>query len=252
MSIRRLGNSLLSMLPVGLNDATTQLFYEMVFRKRHIQGLFEARKYRGRSRMAMHLGCGNVIMGGWINIDLNPCADLMLDARERLPFPDGSFSTIYSEHFYEHFNYPRDITHLLSECYRVLEAGGLHSFGVPDGEIVLRHYTTHEYAEHAAAQIRWNPEWCRTQMDHVNYCLRQNGEHRWYYDEETMRRLLERVGFVAIQRRQFDPTLDQEARRVGTMYMQCRKPNNLLSSAVESLSYKSGDGRSGSQMLCAA
>jgi hypothetical protein len=60
-------------------------------------------------------------------------------------------------------------------------------------------------------------------MDHVNYCMRQNGEHCWYYDEETMRRLLESVGFVEIQRREFDPELDQETRRVGTLYMQCRK-----------------------------
>ena len=33
-------------------------------------------------------------------------------------------------------------------------------------------------------------------MDHVNYMMRQNGEHRWCYDEETMRLLLESVGFV--------------------------------------------------------
>jgi hypothetical protein len=39
-----------------------------------------------------------------------------------------------------------------------------------------------------------------------------------------MRLLLERVGFVEIQRREFDVRLDQEVRRVGTMYMQCMKP----------------------------
>lgn len=61
-------------------------------------------------------------------------------------------------------------------------------------------------------------------MDCINYSMRQNGEHRWYYDEETMRLLLESVGFVEIQRREFDPRLDQELRRVGSLYMQCRKP----------------------------
>jgi predicted SAM-dependent methyltransferase len=124
---------------------------------------------------------------------------------------------------------------MFSECYRVLEPGGSHSFGVSDGEMVLRHYTTHEYAEHAAAQLRLNPEWCMTQMDHVNYCMRQNGEHRWYYDEETMRRLLQSVGFVAIQRREFDPKQDQELRRTGTMYMQCMKPKTEPTPAVDSL-----------------
>jgi predicted SAM-dependent methyltransferase len=234
MSLRSLGNSLLGTLPVGLRDATRHLVDEVVYRERHMQGLLKARKYRARRGMAMHLGCGNNIKDGWVNVDLNPSADLMLDTRERLPFADGTFSTIYSEHFYEHFNYPRDITHLFSECYRVLEPGGVHSFGVPDGEMVLRHYTTRENAAHEAAQLRWNPEWCRTQMDHVNYCLRQNGEHRWYYDEETMGQLLQSVGFVAIQRREFDPKLDQELRRVGTMYMQCMKPTAVPTPALES------------------
>jgi predicted SAM-dependent methyltransferase len=224
MNIRSVGNSLLSVLPRGLHDATTHLVYEVVYRERHMLGTLKARRYRGRRGMSMHLGCGNVVKPGWVNIDLNPSADVMLDARERLPFADGSFSSIYSEHFYEHFGYPQDITHLFSELYRVLEPGGTHSFGVPDGEMVLRHYTTREYADHAAAQLYWNPAWCKTQMDHVNYCLRQNGEHRWYYDEETMRTLLESVGFGSVRRREFDPALDQERRRVGTLYMQCVKP----------------------------
>jgi predicted SAM-dependent methyltransferase len=235
MNVRSLGNSLLSLLPTGLHEATTHLVYEMVYRERHIRGMFKARRYRGRCGMAMHLGCGNNIKEGWVNIDLNRSADLTLDVRERIPFADNTFRTIYSEHFYEHFGYPRDITHLLSECYRLLEPGGVHSFGVPDGGMVLRHYTTFEYADHAAAQLRWNPEWCKTQMDHVNYCLRQNGEHRWYYDEETMRRLLESVGFVSVSRREFDPNADQEMRRVGTMYMQCVKPQAQPSPATECL-----------------
>jgi predicted SAM-dependent methyltransferase len=224
MNVRELGKSLISVLPVGFRDPVTQLAYELVYRKRHIQGVFKSRQYRGRHGMALHLGCGPNIKSGWVNVDLNSAADLTLDARERLPFADGVFSIIYSEHFYEHFRYPRDIRHLLSECYRVLEPGGIHSFAVPDGEMVLRHYTTREYADHAEAQLRCNPPWCRTQMDHVNYCLRQDGEHHWYYDEETMRLLLEEIGFIDVKRRDFDPTLDLENRRVGSMYMQCIKP----------------------------
>jgi predicted SAM-dependent methyltransferase len=227
MGLRSVGNSLLSVLPRGLHEATTHLAYEVVYRERHIVGSVKARKYRGKRGMKMHLGCGNVVKPGWVNVDLNPAADLMLDAREPMPLDDASFVHVYSEHFYEHFAYPRDITHLFREVHRILEPGGTHSFGVPDGEMVLRHYTTNEYADHAAAQLHWNPAWCKTQMDHVNYCLRQNGEHRWYYDEETMRQLLEGVGFTAVKRRDFDAEQDQERRRVGTMYMQCEKPRSI-------------------------
>lgn len=224
MSVRGVGNSLISLLPVGFRNPTTQFAYELVYRKRHITGVLRSRRYRDRHGLKLHLGCGNNLKAGWVNVDLNPAADLTLDVRERLPFADQTFSLIYSEHFYEHFQYPGDITHLFSECFRILEPGGIHSFAVPDGEMVLRHYTTREYADHGEAQLRFNPSWCRTQMDHVNYCLRQNGEHHWYYDEETMRLLLESIGFADVKRREFDPTLDQEHRRVGSMYIQCSKP----------------------------
>ena len=226
MYIKRLGSSLLSALPVGLGATVKQLALELDYRRRHLNGVLKARKYRGRRGMKMHLGCGHRVKDGWVNIDLNSAADLTLDVRERLPFRNDTFRTIYSEHFLEHFDYPDNIMRLLSECYRVLEPGGIHSFGVPDGEKVLRYYVTREYADFSEAQRKWNPAWCKTQMDHVNYCMRQDGEHRWYYDEETMRMLLGSVGFVEIHRRDFDPEFDQEARRVGTMYMKCAKPNS--------------------------
>jgi predicted SAM-dependent methyltransferase len=224
MNVKRLGATVICVMPIGLGSATKQLAVEAVYLTRHLKGKFKARQYRGRHGMAMHLGCGNRIKNGWVNIDLEPTADLSLDVRERLPFADDAFSIIYSEHFLEHFDYPNEITKLLSECYRVLEPGGVHSFSVPDGEKVLRYYVTQEYADFPQAQKKFNPAWCKTQMDHVNYCMRQDGEHRWYYDEETMRMLLETVGFVEVQRREFDPELDQEFRRVGSMYMKCTKP----------------------------
>jgi predicted SAM-dependent methyltransferase len=235
--IRRLGTPLIHALPTSLREAAEQFATEVAIRKRHHRGLIKARKYRGRRGMAMQLGSADKIKEGWVNIDLNPTADLTLDLREPLPFPDNTFRIIYSEHLLEHFDYPRDITNLLSECYRVLEPGGIHSFAVPDGERALGYYTMRHNADPALAQlhadvaqakIRWYPSWCRTQIDHVNYLMRQNGEHRWIYDEETMRLLLESVGFVEIQRREFDPELDQELRRFGSMYMQCRKPGSQL------------------------
>jgi predicted SAM-dependent methyltransferase len=227
MNIRRLGAPLTHALPTGLRDATRQFAEEVFIRKRHLQGLFKARKYRGRYGMAMHLGSGDRIKEGWVNIDLHPAADLTLDLRERLPFAENTFRIIYSEHLLEHFDYPRDITRLLLECYRVLEPGGIHSLAVPDGEPVLRSYTI-KREEPARIKLPANLSWCRTHMDCINYFMRQNGEHRWSYDEETMRQLLESVGFVKIQKREFDPELDQEVRRVGSLYMQCKKPGDNL------------------------
>jgi predicted SAM-dependent methyltransferase len=163
MNITRLGASLISALPTGLGRATKQLAAEVVFRQRHLKGLIKARKYRGAQGMAMHLGCGAQIKPGWVNVDINPAADLTLDVREPLPFADGTFRTIYSEHFLEHLDYPHDIMCLLNECYRILEPGGVLSFSVPDGEKVLGYYVTREGGDFAQAQQK----------------IRHGVRHRW-------------------------------------------------------------------------
>ena len=208
--------------PLGLRRAARQFSAEMVIRKRHLRGIKNARGYRGLNGLAMQLGSADKTKEGWVNIDLSPAADLMLDLRDPLPFTDNTFKMIYSEHVLEHFDYPGDITRLLSECYRVLEPGGIFSLSVPDGEPVLRSYTI-KREEPAQINMPADLSWCRTHMDCINYFMRQNGEHCWIYDEETMHLLLESVGFSRIQRREFDPALDQEERR-DSLFMHCRKP----------------------------
>lgn len=77
INIKRLGTSLISALPIGLGAAVKQLAAEVIYRRRHLKGLRKARKYRERKGMAMHVGCGNNIKDGWVNIDLTPAADLL-------------------------------------------------------------------------------------------------------------------------------------------------------------------------------
>jgi hypothetical protein len=83
---------LIHALPIGLRDAARQFADEVVIHERHLRGLFKARNYRGRCGMALHLGGGDIIKKGWVNVDLNPAADLTLDLREQLPFAKNTFS----------------------------------------------------------------------------------------------------------------------------------------------------------------
>ena len=75
-----------------------------------------------------------------MNVDFNPECELSLDLREPLPFSDNSCALIYSEHFFEHLEHPVEISLLLSESLRVLQAGGTFSLGVPDTEWPLLAY----------------------------------------------------------------------------------------------------------------
>jgi len=68
-------------------------------------------------------------------------------------------------------------------------------------------------------------------MECVNY---QGREHKFGYDFDTLKRALELVGFVAVRRRDFDPTLDSETSRYSldtdvnkctTLYVDAFKPS---------------------------
>jgi predicted SAM-dependent methyltransferase len=184
-----------------------------------------ARRYASASGLKLHLGCGPIHKPGWINIDLfYPDSDLQLDAREPFPFRDGSASQVYSEHFFEHLSYPDEAVHVLRESLRVLAPGGLFTVGVPDMEknVMVYVYGDEEYERNVSE--RWHPKWCDTRMHHLNYAFRQEGEHQYGYDFETLARILANAGFTGIKRRPWNPEMDQETRKDGTFYVEASKP----------------------------
>ena len=184
-----------------------------------------ARRLQNPSRL--HLGCGEVIRVGWVNVDLFEAgADLRLDLREPFPFPDGTMLIVYSEHFLEHLEYPREVEHVLRESFRVLASGGRFSVGVPDAAASVRNYIRNDregYARFAASNPNY-PTWLQIPMHSLNYTFRQFGDHKYAWDEEILTMALEAAGFVRVRRRSFDPQLDSEHRRDGTLYMEGSKP----------------------------
>lgn len=213
------------LLSLGFKSAIKNLSNELKILAVHRIGVFKARRYASDSDLMLHCGCGPRPKKGWINIDLKKGADLSLDLREPLPFRTGSCSKIYSEHFLEHLDYREPVTSFLRECHRVLKPGGVLSLAVPDGELILRSYVLGGTDEYYEAQKRWNPGWCMTQMEHINFNFRQNNEHRFCYDFESLYRLLDQTGFVDIRRRQFDPELDSKDRETGSLYVECMTPH---------------------------
>jgi hypothetical protein len=70
---------------------------------------------------------------------------------------------------------------------------------------------------------RWHPPECTTQLEHINYHFRQQGEHRFAYDFETAEKALKAAGFVNIHPVTFDPTLDSEHRKAGSLFVSAYK-----------------------------
>jgi predicted SAM-dependent methyltransferase len=187
----------------------------------HWSGVRRARSLKPPFRL--HVGCGPNLKTGWVNVDLSEGSDVRLDLKEPLPFPDNSATVIYSEHFFEHLSLEEG-TRFLEESMRVLVPGGVIRIGVPDAERSLRQYVSGDRERWQEIRKRYHPEWCNTPMHSVNYFFRQAGEHKYAYDFETLSSVLEDCGFVNIRRQDWDPTLDLESRRDGTLYVDAAKP----------------------------
>lgn len=105
---------------------------------------------------ALNIGSGSVYLDGWTNIEKyknsthhkgeTAIPDVYGDA-EDLPFEDGSFNTIYLRHVLEHLEQPLIC---LSECYRVLNNGGMIRIEVPDAQRV-----NFERPEHLYSWTEW-------------------------------------------------------------------------------------------------
>jgi predicted SAM-dependent methyltransferase len=210
----------------GLRRALGKLRSELTITRAHSRATRKARLYTRQIGLKLNFGCGSNYKDGWLNIDLCDNADLQIDLRESIPLRSGSAQMVYSEHFLEHLDYPGDALHFLTECCRLLQPHGIFSAGVPDTAWPLLDYAGVGDGRYLAVceRSRWHPDWCRTPMEHINHHFRQDSQHRFAYDFETLRSALETSGFGAIKQREFDATLDTERRRIGTLYVQAVRP----------------------------
>ncbi|GAH67829.1 unnamed protein product [marine sediment metagenome] len=89
----------------------------------------------------LHLGCGNIKLDGFINIDIRqtPATDRVMDVSNLAEFSDNSVDMIYASHCLEHFSF-RIVPDILCEWNRVLRKGGELVVRVPDFDILVNIY----------------------------------------------------------------------------------------------------------------
>lgn len=213
-------------LPRGVRSAFGQIAMEASIHWRHRRGLRDARRYESQRHLRIQLGSGGQRKPGWVNVDLFADADVQLDLREPLPFADNTASEVYAEHVLEHFVYPGEVRHLLREIARVLEPGGVFRLVVPDAGRALTAYGMGDAEFFAARAVRSYLAMERpTPMHIINYIFRQDGQHKYAYDEETLAQVLDANGFAEARRRVFDASIDSERRyRTNSLYMEALKP----------------------------
>ena len=71
--------------------------------------------------MRLNLGCGQMLLDGWVNVDIVPGADVTHDLDVHpWPWPNQVAAAILAHDIYEHVNDPLGF---MAECWRVLEPG---------------------------------------------------------------------------------------------------------------------------------
>jgi len=144
----------------------------------------------------LHLGCGQVYLPGWVNMDSDRTlaqVDCYWDADQGLPFGDESCSHIHSEHFLEHLTVPQGLQ-LLAECHRVLIPDGILRIAMPSLEGAVQAYLSPNWRDQP-----WLKDYpfIQTKAEMLNICFRGWG-HQWLYDREELYRRLHQVGFLEI------------------------------------------------------
>ena len=81
----------------------------------------------------LNLGCGpkSKHKNGWINIDIMPPADMLMDLTQGIDFDTNSVDAIYADNLMEHFQADTDLVTVLNECWRVLKPEGTMTIIVP-------------------------------------------------------------------------------------------------------------------------
>lgn len=151
----------------------------------------------------LHLGAGSRAVDGWLNCDIVG-SDYDVDlASAPLPFPDGHFTDIVSQHTIEHLEYDPQVLTLFAECHRMLQPGGKVWFSCPDLEKICSAYVKDKCATIDKGLVRHWPHAHEKDFPvqhRINFYFHQWGEHRSLLDFDMIRYALMRAGFFDVVR----------------------------------------------------
>lgn len=196
------------------------------------------RRFEGKQGLMVNIAAGKTGKEGWVNLDLFPATGIncLYDSRKSLPFETGSVKGIFTEHFFEHIDYTEEVPLFLAECLRVLQPGGVIRIIVPDCEKYIRAYAEGSDALNALRGIKvdgvdpYFPNKYRTAMELFNTAFRQEYQHKWMYDFENLKDVLELMGFVDVRHSAFGESyleglaIDSPGRARESLYVEGKKP----------------------------
>jgi predicted SAM-dependent methyltransferase len=142
---------------------------------------------------------------------LNPKALTMRLPKGLKRFDDNSVHYIYASHLLEHLEYPKVAQDFVAECHRILTPEGVLRIVVPGIEKIIRAYVRNDQ-EFFEIQATLHPMWCTTKLEHLMYAIQQDGEHKYGYDFDTIKKLISKCSFRKIIKSDFNKSQVEELR----------------------------------------
>lgn len=161
----------------------------------------------GGRRLRVHVGAGSSHLPGWVNIDAPP-SGLGVNLARGIPLGSASVDLIFCSHLLEHLYYPVEAERLIADFFRILCPGGIARIIVPDAELCMQAYVAGD-DEFFLRRVQLWSEWPkgRTALEDTLPYLGAHPDpgalydtHRFGYDFVTLKKLLQRTGFVDIRR----------------------------------------------------
>jgi len=221
--------------------AATNLF---IGRKIHAIKVKQSEKsvrdsFINKTNLYANVGSGGAgLANNWINIDYNQYENIncVFDCRKDIPFADNTVKGVYTEHFFEHLDYTKEVPYFLRNCYRVLQKNGVLRIIVPDAEKYLSGYCSDGWDELKKTRpldddlndTLMGGKY-RTKMQLINEVFRQSGEHKYAWDFETMQLSLADAGFTKIYKMSYGKShdkkleIDQLVRHPESLYVEAIK-----------------------------
>lgn len=137
--------------------------------------------------LKIHLGCGNINLQGWLNVDARKFkhVHLISDGFDLSKFKKNSVAEFYLCHVLEHFSF-LESKDILKKIYNLLEPGGLIRVSVPDVEKLFKLYNKQKKLNVIKNAI----------MGGQNY---PNDFHKSIYDYKELKNILESINFKNIR-----------------------------------------------------
>jgi predicted SAM-dependent methyltransferase len=199
--------------------------------------LFKEHAYQ-QVKCLINIGCGASNAQGWEGVDVvpSPGVTCVWDCRTSLPFDSDSARCIFTEHFIEHIDFYQEAPLLFKDIYRILKKGAVLRVIVPDAQKYVEGFMKDGWEE--LTKVRpllpnnvdsYSKNTMHTKMELVNWIFRQEYEHKFAYDFESMKYILNQAGFKTVVKQDYNKSLnnelliDQPARASESLYVEAVK-----------------------------